>query len=66
MYYLCTHSNNINKKNKHDKMKKQQAQAKLEKKGYKVSATMQGLYVATKGQQKYVAETINGLIKLIF
>ena len=47
-------------------MKKEDARSKLENKGYKVVALMQGGYIAKKGSRLYKAETLNGLIKIIF
>ena len=47
-------------------MTKKDARAKLENKGYKVLGSLQGGYIATKGQRTYKADTLNGLIKKIF
>lgn len=47
-------------------MTKQAARSKLEKRGYKVIALMQGGYIAKKHQRSYKSETLNGLIKQIF
>ena len=47
-------------------MTKKDARAKLEKNGYKVVGSMQGGYIATKGQRSYKADSLNGLIEKIF
>ena len=44
-------------------MTKKDARTKLENSGYKVTGSMQGGYLATKGQRTIKAETLNGLIK---
>jgi hypothetical protein len=55
-------SNNLKK----EIMSKTQARAKLERNGYKVITCMSGNYIAQKGQRTYMAQSLNGLIKLIF
>lgn len=47
-------------------MKKEQAIKKLENAGYKVTFSMQGKVIASKGQRRYAAESVNGLVKIIF
>ena len=47
-------------------MTRKAARAKLENNGYKVVGSMQGGYIATKGQRSYKADTRNGLIQKIF
>lgn len=47
-------------------MTKQSAIKKLEKKGYKVTFSMQGKVLASKGNNSYMANSVNGLLKKIF
>ena len=47
-------------------MTKKAARNKLEKHGYKVITLMQGGYIAKKFQRSYKADTLNGLVKIIF
>ena len=47
-------------------MKKQTMINKLEKCGYKVTFTMQGNVIATKGQKSYNAATLTELYRIIF
>jgi|LakMenEpi03Aug12_release.lakeMendotaPanAssembly.Ray.scaffolds.fasta_scaffold724126_1 hypothetical protein len=47
-------------------MTRKAARTKLESNGYKIAGSMQGGYIATKGQRSYKAETLNGLINKIF
>lgn len=47
-------------------MTKKAARNKLEKQGYEIITLMQGGYMAKKFQRTYKADTLNGLIKIIF
>lgn len=47
-------------------MSKKQATAKIEKAGYSLTYCMSGWIIAQKGWDKYKADTLTGLIKLIF
>ncbi len=47
-------------------MTKQSAITKLENNGYKVTFTMSGNVIATKGSRIYSAASVNALIKQIF
>jgi len=47
-------------------MTKANAIKKLNANGYKVTTTMTGSVIATKGQQSYVATSLNSLIKKLF
>jgi hypothetical protein len=42
------------------------ARKKLQAKGYHVTSVINGGYVAVKGQRRYMATSINGLINQIF
>ena len=46
-------------------MKKEDARAKLEKRGYTVTLTTSG-YIAKKGYNSYMSGSLNGLVKKIF
>lgn len=47
-------------------MKKQLAVRKLENNGYSVVFSTGGNVIATKGQRKYIASSVNALINQIF
>lgn len=47
-------------------MTKQNAIKKLNANGYKVTTTMSGNVIATKGQQCYTSTSLNSLIKKLF
>lgn len=57
---------NLHHNFKQTTMKISIARQKLTNAGYSITASMQGGYIATKGQRTYKSNSINGLIKLIF